>query len=78
MLLYPYVENLVWDLVSAPIYSDKKELHVSTFVKLVMKRKPLYHIFNIILPPLVIGLLNVFVFLLPADSGERVGFSTTM
>ncbi|KAH3872179.1 hypothetical protein DPMN_035394 [Dreissena polymorpha] len=51
----------------------------SSFIEfeMTMTRKPLYFAFNIILPVLVLCLLNSTVFLLPAESGERVGFSVT-
>lgn len=43
-----------------------------------IKRKPLFYLYNIILPINFICLLNIFVFLLPSDSGEKIGFSVTM
>ena len=41
--------------------------------KLTIDREPLYFTFNVALPILLIGLLNGFVFVMPAESGERVG-----
>ena len=75
-----FQENLVWKLKSATNRNERdiNGYYVNTVIELVMKRKPLYFIVNIILPMLLIGILNVFVFLLPADSGERVGFSITI
>ena len=75
-----YEENLVWDLKSATISDEPTPdgYFVMTVVHLLMKRRPMYFVVNVILPMLLIGILNVFVFLLPADSGERVGFSITM
>ena len=42
------------------------------------ERKPQYVIVNIILPVLFLCLLNVLVFLLPPESGERVSYSITV
>ena len=42
------------------------------------ERKPQYVIVNIILPILFLCLLNVLVFILPAESGERVSYSITV
>ena len=42
------------------------------------ERKPEYVIVNIILPVLCLCLLNVLVFLLPPESGERVSYSITV
>ena len=75
-----YQGNWIWYLISANIKNKDNPSGnlVKIVVELVMKRKPLYYILNVVLPILLIGILNVFVFLLPADSGERVGFSITM
>lgn len=43
----------------------------------VIKRYSLYFAFNIVLPILLLALLSGFLFLLPVDSGERVGFAIT-
>ena len=43
-----------------------------------LERKPQYVIINIIMPILFLNLLNVLVFLLPAESGERVSYSVTV
>jgi len=47
----------------------------SDFVRfqITIEREPLYFTFNVALPILLLGLLNGFVFVLPAESGERVG-----
>jgi hypothetical protein len=42
-----------------------------------MKRRPGYFLVNMVIPIVILGLLNGLVFLLPADSGERVGYAVT-
>jgi hypothetical protein len=42
------------------------------------KRKSLFLIINILMPIIVMAVLNVLVFILPAESGERLSFSVTM
>lgn len=44
----------------------------------VLERKSQFVIVNIILPILFLCLLNVLVFILPADSGERVSYAITV
>ena len=44
---------------------------------IVIKRYSLYFAFNIVLPILLLALLSGFLFMLPVDSGERVGFAIT-
>jgi len=43
-----------------------------------LKRQPMFFVLNLILPICLMSILNVFVFLLPADSGERVGYAITV
>lgn len=46
--------------------------------RITIQREPLYFTFNIGLPILLLGLLNGFVFLLPAESGERIGIPSVI
>lgn len=72
-----YEPNGVWDIISTS--SSVYRSSGSTYAKfsIIIERQPLYFTFNIALPILLLGLLNGFVFLLPAESGERVGFCIT-
>ncbi|GFS18752.1 neuronal acetylcholine receptor subunit alpha-7 [Elysia marginata] len=45
---------------------------------LKLKRKPQYYVTTILLPVIVTSLLCGMVFLLPAESGEKVGYSLTV
>lgn len=63
------------DKTSTETYQDSEGSKIK--FTLTMLRKPLYFAFNILLPIVVLCLLNSTVFLLPAESGERVGFSVT-
>jgi Zn-dependent protease with chaperone function len=41
-------------------------------------RRPLFLLITLLLPAVFMGLLNIFVFFLPQDSGERIGFAITL
>ena len=75
-----FSEHIVWKPSSTNIYTydygDAENYEV--ILEIALDRKPLYYVINIILPVVLIGVLNVFVFMVPADSGERVGFSITL
>ena len=43
-----------------------------------MKRRPDFFFVNVILPFAMMGVLNLLVFILPHESGERVGYSITI
>lgn len=44
-------------------------------LEVIMQRRSKYYIFSFLLPTIFINFLQIFVFVLPADSNERVGFS---
>ncbi|KAL3884113.1 hypothetical protein ACJMK2_030335 [Sinanodonta woodiana] len=72
-----YEDNGKWKMLktstSAYIANSK------SFAKftVIIQRRSLYYMINIVLPTILLGVINGFVFLLPAASGERVGFSIT-
>lgn len=68
-------ENGAWSLISKDIEGDNSSRFEIT---LKMKRKPLFMLVNILLPIIVLALLTPLVFLMPKNSGERVGYSITM
>lgn len=79
VLLTLYTENGIWEVHDSAtytqmnIYNDKEII-----VKLNLKRRISYYIVSLILPLAFITFLMGFVFLLPHDSGERLGFSITV
>jgi len=42
------------------------------------KRRPVFLLITLILPAVFMALLNICVFFLPQESGERIGFSVTL
>lgn len=43
-----------------------------------MDRKPNYHIFNLVVPCIIVAFLSLIGFYLPPDCGERIGLSITV
>ena len=72
-----YEENGEWSVIStgSRTWNDTRMSYLE--LSIVIERKPLYFAFNIIMPVLILCALNTMVFWLPAESGERVGFSVT-
>ncbi|KAJ8317310.1 LOW QUALITY PROTEIN: hypothetical protein KUTeg_005214 [Tegillarca granosa] len=56
--------------------SPGSQISLMTFT-LTLKRIPDYFVLNVFIPLMIMAFLNVMVFVLPADSGERVGYSIT-
>lgn len=77
-----YMESGLWEIndtsvttLEVPIESEMHQILQLTFT---LKRRALFFLMNMILPIAVMGGLNLFVFILPHDSGERVGYSITL
>lgn len=75
---YEYEENGLWKIgdTSSKIKKDQSESEIDFTIKL--QRKPLYYVMNIILPVIFLGYLNILVFVIPVDAGEKMSFSVTV
>ncbi|XP_046363947.2 neuronal acetylcholine receptor subunit alpha-7-like [Haliotis rufescens] len=57
-------------------FDNKPISHV--LITLILDRRPVHFVFNFILPVLILSVLGTFVFLIPADSGEKISFAITI
>ncbi|XP_034015674.1 neuronal acetylcholine receptor subunit alpha-7-like [Thalassophryne amazonica] len=79
-----YVTNGEWDLVEVPgkqnegVYACCEEHYPDVTFTLVMRRRTLYYGLNLLIPGVLISALAVLVFLLPADSGEKISLGITV
>ncbi|CAL8129179.1 unnamed protein product [Orchesella dallaii] len=79
-----YVKNGEWDLLRADInrnvmvYSCCTEPFPDVTITLVIRRKTLYYIYNIVLPCMMLSVLTLLVFCLPPDSGEKIALGITV
>ena len=77
-----YSENGEWILYSTSVeekvLSENGENFSQLEFVLIFKRRPGYYLSNIIYPVILISLLANLAFLLPADSGERIGYVLTV
>ena len=73
-----YTPNSNWELVS--ISSSVRSWNgFSTYdIFITIKREPLYYSVIVICPTVAFALLNPLVFLLPVESGERIGLAMTI
>ena len=77
-----YVENGVWD-VSVTIKSDPRSYegydgeYAEIIYTLWLTRRPAYYIFTVITPCFMLSLINLMVFVLPTESGEKVSLGIT-
>lgn len=71
-----FTENSIWQLLSTQISIVENGFQIVE-IALSFKRRFAFYVVNMILPLCLMTAINSFVFILPVDSGERVGFSIT-
>ena len=71
-------EHGSWKLKKTRVTIDTNQYSSRGLFTFWFQRKPQYVIINIVLPILFLCLLNVLVFVLPPDSGERMSYSITV
>lgn len=76
--LFEYEPNSEWDIVSTNWKEEFTSVEASITFELKIKRKPLYVILAVILPIAMLALLNICVFVLPCDSGEKASYAITV
>ena len=67
-----------WELLNTSVKAEVVNGVYRSTLTFRLERKSLYVIVNIILPILFLSILNVLVFMLPAESGERVSYAITV
>ncbi|KAK3612319.1 hypothetical protein CHS0354_011037 [Potamilus streckersoni] len=73
-----YETNSEWSIVHTSVYTTENIGKPSVVFKLKLKRKPLFFLLNIMLPVMMLSILNVSIFILPAESEEKGAFSVTV
>ncbi|XP_033741331.1 neuronal acetylcholine receptor subunit alpha-7-like [Pecten maximus] len=72
-----FMPNVEWTLTGTSVEALSSASASYLDFTINLARKPGYFLVNMIIPILILGMLNGLVFLLPADSGERVGYAIT-
>ncbi|XP_067885063.1 neuronal acetylcholine receptor subunit alpha-7-like [Heterodontus francisci] len=79
-----YLPNGEWDLVGVPgkrneiRYECCEEPYTDVTYTVMMRRRTLYYGLNLLIPCVLISGLALLVFLLPADSGEKISLGITV
>uniref|UniRef100_A0A3B4B3D3 Uncharacterized protein n=1 Tax=Periophthalmus magnuspinnatus TaxID=409849 RepID=A0A3B4B3D3_9GOBI len=79
-----YTSNGEWDLVEVPGQKNERkypcceEPYPDITYTVVMRRRTLYYGLNLLIPCILISTLALLVFLLPADSGEKISLGITV
>ncbi|XP_055895234.1 neuronal acetylcholine receptor subunit alpha-6-like isoform X2 [Biomphalaria glabrata] len=77
-----FIPNGEWNLLSSNINITQvtsSNISLST-IQLIfaLQRRPTFLIVNIVLPIVFLSFLNILVFVIPADSGEKIGYGITV
>merc|ERR1719266_1862150 len=81
MDLSEYYLNVEWDILDVPAVRHEKfypccpEPYPDIYFNMVIRRKPLFYIVNLIIPCVGIFYLSILVFYLPAQSGEKTALA---
>ena len=76
--------NGEWDVIDMPMkrhvvyYPCCPEPFPDLTFWLILKRKPLFYLYNLVMPSLVITGLSILAFLLPPECGEKMSLSVTV
>uniref|UniRef100_A0A2I4CTC3 Acetylcholine receptor subunit delta n=1 Tax=Austrofundulus limnaeus TaxID=52670 RepID=A0A2I4CTC3_AUSLI len=80
-----FTENGEWEIIHRPAKKNtyrhipkESNKHQDITFYLIIKRKPLFYIVNIIIPCVLISFLASLVYYLPADSGEKMTLSISV
>ncbi|KAH9488470.1 Acetylcholine receptor subunit alpha [Bulinus truncatus] len=77
-----FVRNGEWDLKDSKV--NVTTLYTATWsgstlqLMFVLQRQPAFILLNIVLPVVFLSFLNIMVFVIPADSGEKISYGITV
>ncbi|KAK3788232.1 hypothetical protein RRG08_029028 [Elysia crispata] len=77
-----FTENGQWDIINksltTPTVSVRSQTMSSVLISFDLKRKPTFLVLSILLPIVFLSLLNLLVFVIPVDSGEKISYGITV
>uniref|UniRef100_K1QL92 Neuronal acetylcholine receptor subunit alpha-6 n=1 Tax=Magallana gigas TaxID=29159 RepID=K1QL92_MAGGI len=73
-----FIEHDTWEIVHQRVETVSDLFLTYVSVDITMKRHPGFAVINVVLPLIFFGLMNIFVFILPTESGERLSYCVTV
>lgn len=73
-----YAEHVTWELMETNTYVISRYEIPAIQFDFKFKRRHKYFVITLICPLMFIGILNILVFKIPSQSGERIGYAITV
>ncbi|KAI8798813.1 neuronal acetylcholine receptor subunit beta-4 [Biomphalaria glabrata] len=77
-----YTRHGEWDLLSSSVTTADLDTGVTSMssvrLKFTLKRRPQFLFINILLPAVFLSFLNIMVFVIPVESGEKISYVITV
>ena len=70
--------NSIWNVQSIQVITLPVNAPTTLTYQVTLKRKSSFFVLNILIPVAILGFIGTFVFVIPVDAGEKIGFSTTI
>ena len=78
------VDNGEWEVLDVACNTNtitypccEEEFDDATFI-ISIKRKPMFYLYNLLFPCVMLSLIGILVFLLPSESGEKASLAVTV
>ena len=80
-----FTEDGEWEIWDTLVFTDKQFFedepgipYDTVYFRIYLRRKALFYQMNIVLPCIVMSVLDIFLFVLPPDSGEKISLGVTV
>ncbi|XP_069125695.1 5-hydroxytryptamine receptor 3A-like [Argopecten irradians] len=70
--------NLIWNVESTGLSHDTSGIHSKVTFYITLSRRPSFIFLTLILPIIALNYMNILVFLIPAESGEKISYAITV
>jgi len=71
-----------WIVIGTEVQRQTENETADDYTSLVfimyLRRKPLYYVFNLVLPSVILAMLALLVFILPPEAGEKMSLGITV
>jgi len=67
-----------WVVEETEMMTNTEGENIHIISSITLRRNPMYFILNVLLPIVLLSTMNIFVFVLPVESGEKAGFVITV